>query len=804
MSEAINREDLYLFQTGKARQAYLTFGCHYQKQTKNHRFTVWAPNAKSVSVVGDFNFWNPLAHPMKGDKDGIYTIEIDGLKKGDLYKYYVEGYDGKCRYKSDPFAFYSECRPATASKVWDFDSFKWSDKRFINQRKKKQALDQPMSIYEMHLGTWKMPEDEEREFYNYREIADMLIPYLTKMGYTHVELMPVTEYPFDLSWGYQVTGYYGVTARYGTPEDFNYMINELHKAGISVILDWVPAHFPRDEHGLAMFDGTHIYDHEDPRKGSQPDWGTLLFNYGKPEVQSFLISSAMFFADVYHIDGIRIDAVSAMLYLDFGKQEGEFVPNEDGTNINYEAVDFLRNLNEALRNTYDGFLTIAEESTAYPKVTSDVDDPEGLGFSYKWNMGYMHDSLYYMELDPLYRKDNHGAIVFSMDYAYSENYILPYSHDEVVHGKGSMINKMYGAYEEKFASLRALYGFTYAHPGKKLLFMGGEFAQFVEWRDKEQLDWFLINDYEMHNSFHEYVAKLNELYKTEPALYELDQDPKGFEWRLQRDADHSVLAFVRKGKTHRGKKQEQILCVCNFTPVEWDKYEIPLEKKSKLMKILDSSELDFGGDGDVSEEKVRTKRVKVPGEKGKASYQNAALISLKPLSVVYYKIEEVEEKPKKPAKKIAADKSSETKAASSKAPAKAETKTASSKAPVKAETKAASSKAPVKAETKTASSKAPVKAETKTASSKAPVKAETKKTVKSEPAAKKETVQSQSKPKTTGSQSAKPEEKSSKTESKTQINKKKPTTKETVVKEKSEIKKKVAEKPKKDSEQGIK
>lgn len=419
-----------------------------------------------------------------------------------------------------------------------------------------------------------------------------------------------------------------------------------------------------------MFDGTHIYDHEDPRKGSQPDWGTLLFNYGKPEVQSFLISSAMFFADVYHIDGIRIDAVSAMLYLDFGKQEGEYVPNEDGTNINYEAVDFLRNLNEALRTTYEGFLTIAEESTAYPKVTSDIDDPEGLGFVYKWNMGYMHDTLYYMELDPLYRKDNHGAIIFSMDYAYSENYILPYSHDEVVHGKGSMINKMYGAYDEKFASLRTLYGFTMAHPGKKLLFMGGEFAQFVEWRDKEQLDWFLIDQYEMHDSFHKYVAKLNEIYKSEPALYELDQDPAGFEWCLQRDADHSVVAFIRKNKKGRGRKQQQILCVCNFTPMEWDKYKIPLPKKSKLTKILDSSELDFGGDGDVSESKVSTKRVKVPSEGKKAVYQQAAEISLKPLSVVYYKIEEVETKPRKsaakkaePAKKATAKKAEQAKKA---------------------------------------------------------------------------------------------------------------------------------------------
>lgn len=729
MNEAINRDDLYLFQTGKARKAYLTFGCHYQKETKTHRFTVWAPSAKFVSVVGDFNYWNPLAHPMKGDKDGIYTIEIAGLKKGDLYKYYIEGYDGVCRYKSDPFAFYSECRPATASKIWDFDDFKWSDKRFINQRKKKQALDQPMSIYEMHLGTWRMPENEEREFYNYREIADMLIPYLQKMGYTHVEMMPITEYPYDLSWGYQVTGYYAVTARYGTPEDFNYMVNELHKAGIGVILDWVPAHFPRDEHGLAMFDGTHIYDHEDPRKGSQPDWGTLLFNYGKPEVQSFLISSAMFFADIYHIDGIRIDAVSAMLYLDFGKQEGEYVPNEDGTNINYESIDFLQNLNTALRSTYEGFLTIAEESTAFPKVTSDIDDPDGLGFVYKWNMGYMHDTLYYMELDPLFRKDNHGAIVFSMDYAYSENYILPYSHDEVVHGKGSMINKMYGSYEEKFAGLRALYGFTYAHPGKKLLFMGGEFAQFVEWRDKQQLDWFLIDDFEMHHSFHEYVAKLNDLYKNEPALYELDMSPEGFEWCLQRDADHSVVAFIRKGRKKRGKKQEQILCVCNFTPMEWDNYEIPMPAKAKLTKILDSSELDFGGDGDVSEDKARTKRVRAVGEDGKGYYHNAAHISLKALSVVYYKVEEIEEKPRKTAKR-------KTTAKKTTAKKTEEKKTA---AAVKKETEAKTAAAAKKTEEKKTAAaekadKKPVQAKKKTSE---PVK-ETKKAV--QPAQAKETV----------------------------------------------------------------
>ena len=584
------------------------------------------------------------------------------------------------------------------------------------------------------------------------------------------------------------------------------MVNELHKAGIGVILDWVPAHFPRDEYGLAMFDGTHIYDHEDPRKGSQPDWGTLLFNYGKPEVQSFLISSAMFFADIYHVDGIRIDAVSAMLYLDFGKQEGEYVPNEDGTNINYESIDFLKNLNTALRSTYEGFLTIAEESTAFPKVTSDIDDPDGLGFVYKWNMGYMHDTLYYMELDPLFRKDNHGAIVFSMDYAYSENYIMPYSHDEVVHGKGSMINKMYGSYEEKFAGLRALYGFTYAHPGKKLLFMGGEFAQFVEWRDKEQLDWFLIDDFEMHHSFHDYVAKLNEIYKNEPALYELDQDPAGFEWCLQRDADHSVVAFIRKGKKKRGKKQEQILCICNFTPMEWDNYEIPMPTKAKLTKILDSSELNFGGDGDVSENKARTKRVRAVGEDGKGYYHNAAAISLKALSVVYYKVEEIEEKPRKTAKKTTkkttAKKTAAKKtSASAKATAK---KTAAAEKTTAAKTSAAEKKA-TEEKTTAKAAKKETKAAVKKTEEKAKPAQTAKKTEEKKPAAKKEpekkteekkpaaAVKKETEKKTTADAAAKKQEKPA---AKAAV-KEQPTTSTKEEKEKAENKKTTTQKNKK-------
>ena len=678
METNISKEDLYLFQTGKAQKAYLMFGCHYLKEADAHEFVVWAPNAKSVSLVGDFNQWNPLSHPMKQTEPGIYSIQVEGLEKGDLYKYYVEGMDGKCRYKSDPFAFYSEMRPDTASVVWDeLDGFSWRDKRYLSRRKKKQDVSQPMSVYEMHLGTWKMPKEEEREFYNYREIADMLVPYLQKMGYTHVELMPVTEYPYDLSWGYQVTGYYSVTSRYGTPEDFMYFIDKLHRADIGVILDWVPAHFPRDEHGLALFDGSHIYDHADPRKGSQPDWGTLLFNYGEPEVQSFLISSAVFFAEKYHIDGIRIDAVSAMLYLDFGKKPGEFVPNEDGTNINYEAVDFLKNLNRTMRSNFEGFITVAEESTAFPKVTSAVDDEEGLGFTYKWNMGYMHDSLYYMELDSLFRKENQGAIVFSMDYAYSENYILPYSHDEVVHGKGSMINKMFGEYEQKFGSLKTLYGFMFAHPGKKLLFMGDDFAQFVEWRDKEELDWFLIDEYETHKTMNDYVAKLNELYCSEPALYELDNKPEGFEWLLQRDADHSIVAFIRKSKKRRGKPQEQIVCIFNFTPVEWDKYHIPMPKDGKLTKILDTGEKAYGGSGEVSQKSAKVRKKKIKGKRN--AYEHYAVITLKPLSAVMYRytLEDT------PAKKKAEPKKTEAKKPSPKAAGTA--KAEAVKTPVKKE-----------------------------------------------------------------------------------------------------------------------
>ena len=591
MNETINREDLYLFQTGKARQAYLTFGCHYQKKTKTHRFTVWAPNAKSVSVVGDFNFWNPLAHPMKGDKDGIYTIEIEGLKKGDLYKYYVEGYDGICRYKSDPFAFYAECRPDTASKVWDFDDFKWSDKRFINQRKKRQAIDQPMSIYELHLGTWRMPQEEEREFYNYREIADMLIPYLQKMGYTHVELMPITEYPYDLSWGYQVTGYFAPTSRYGTPEDFAYMINYLHRHKIGVILDWVPAHFPRDAHGLAEFDGTCLYEYADPRKGEHPDWGTKIFDYGKTEVKNFLLNSALLWVEKYHIDGLRVDAVASMLYLDYGKEAGQWVPNQYGENKNLEAIEFFRHLNTLVCGRNPGAVMIAEESTAWPMVTGKAEDG-GLDFTYKWNMGWMHDFLDYMKLDPYFRKDNHNKMTFAMSYNYSEKYILVLSHDEVVHLKCSMLNKMPGLGIDKYRNLMAGYAFMMGHPGKKLLFMGQDFGQLREWSEKRELDWELLND-ENHSHLQAFVKELLTIYKKYPAMYELDDQPDGFEWINPNDGYRSIFSFVRHGKSGRNN----LLFVCNFTPMARPDYRVGVPKKKKYTLLLNSDDAKFGGEG---------------------------------------------------------------------------------------------------------------------------------------------------------------------------------------------------------------
>lgn len=641
-------DDIYLFNTGNAQKAYLTFGCHYIRETGEHRFCVWAPNARSVSLVGDFNGWDPAKHVMHRTTGGVYYIFVKGMKNGDLYKYAITGYDGVQRYKSDPFAFYAEVRPDTASKVWELDGYQWHDGAYMDKRAKKDPTKGPMSIYEVHPGSWRKPEGGgENDFMNFRDLADEMVPYLRKMGFTHVEMMPITEYPLDMSWGYQVTGYYGVTSRYGTPQDFMYFMDKMHEAGIGVILDWVPAHFPKDMHGLALFDGTHLYDHMDPRQGEQPQWGTYLFNYGRPEVVSFLISSAMFFADVYHVDGIRIDAVSAMLYLDFGKQEGQYVKNKDGGNTNLEAVDFLRKLNTTLLQNHKGFMSIAEESTAFPYVTKPPYDG-GLGFTYKWNMGFMHDTLYYMSLDHLFRKDNHDAMTFSMQYAFSENYILPYSHDEVVHGKKSMVDKMFGPNQEKFPSLRALYGFVFAHPGKKLLFMGDEFAQYIEWDYKKQLDWFLIQQFEQHKKMSDYVAKLNRLYRKYRALHEVDDSWDGFVWLNANDRDNSALAFMRQSKPWRGKVQK-LVCVMNFTPVCREQYRIHnLPSKGVLTEVLNSDDRKYGGENRRNEADVKVHSQRVPLDepdnkiKGrrKTRTEYYADILLPPLSAVYFEFSE--------------------------------------------------------------------------------------------------------------------------------------------------------------------
>ena len=533
VNQYINKNDIYLFNIGEAQQAYSTFGCHYINEINAHRFIVWAPNARSVSVVGDFNNWDPAAAPMKKQEAGIFYTFISGLNNGDNYKYYIIGYDGKPRYKADPFAFHAQVRPETASKVWDFKGYVWNDGQYLQDLKNKDIFRSPMCIYEMHIGSWRIKEGYI--FPDMRETADELCDYLIKMGYTHVELLPVTEYPFDDSWGYQVTGYYAVTSRYGTPQDLMYFVDKMHQRGIGVIMDWVPAHFPRDDHGLRQFDGTCLYEHQNPMQANHPQWGTLIFNYGRPEVVSFLVSSAMMFFDVYHIDGLRVDAVTSMLYLNYARKKGEYIPNKYGGDIDLNAVEFLKKLNSTILTRHPQAIMIAEESTSYPMLTRPPYDG-GLGFTFKWDMGFMHDTLKYMSLDPYSRKHNHNKMTFSMFYAFSENYILPYSHDEVVHGKKSMLDKMYGDYDQKFASLRALYGFMYAHPGKKLMFMGCEFGQFIEWDYKKELDWFLLN-YPQHKNMQTYVKALNKFYTGNSAFFEIDDGWEGFKWLNVDDAE---------------------------------------------------------------------------------------------------------------------------------------------------------------------------------------------------------------------------------------------------------------------------
>ncbi len=588
--------DQYLFGQGNHYDIFWKLGAHPAKHKgkKGVHFAVWAPHAHCVHVIGEFNGWNQESHEMKRlEPLGIYELFVPDVEMGSLYKYLIETPDHRLLYKADPYAFEAEQRPGTASKVADISGFRWGDSVWIEKRKERNPKESPMSIYEVHPGSWKKHPHgpDEDGFYSYRELAHSLTDYVKEMGYTHVELMGIAEHPFDGSWGYQVTGYYAPTSRYGSPQDFMYLINYLHKNKIGVILDWVPAHFPRDAHGLADFDGQPLYEYPDPRKGEHPDWGTKIFNYEMNEVKNFLIANALFWVEQYHVDGLRVDAVASMLYLDYGKQDGQWVANKYGGNKNLEAIEFFKHLNSCLLGRNPGAMMIAEESTAWPKVT-DIAENDGLGFSFKWNMGWMNDFLEYMKLDPYFRKGAHNLMTFAMTYAYSENYILVLSHDEVVHLKCSMINKMPGLYDDKFANLKVGYSFMMGHPGKKLLFMGQDFAQFQEWSEARELDWYLLGE-EKHQQLQNYVKALLQLYRKTPALYEQDTVPEGFQWINANDCCRSIFSFMRFGKN--GKRN--LLFVCNFTPMEREDYRVGVPRKKQYKLILDSDAAEFGGSG---------------------------------------------------------------------------------------------------------------------------------------------------------------------------------------------------------------
>ena len=586
-----------------------------------YSFAVWAPNAESVSVVGDFNGWDISAHPMNPQgSSGVWHCFVKNVKEGQCYKFFIACKDGTTLYKADPYARAAQLPPETASVIYDISGFSWDDEKWMKNRRKTSPYGRPMLIYEMHLGSWKTHEDGS--FYNYREIADELCEYLCEMNYTHVELMPVTEFPFDGSWGYQVTGYFAATSRYGTPKDFMYFVNKCHEKGISVIMDWVPAHFPKDSHGLARFDGTPIYEYPNPLKGEHKEWGTLVFDYGRQEVISFLMSSAFYWLDKFHIDGLRVDAVSSMLYLDYGREE--YLPNIYGGNENLEAIAFLRKLNTAVFGEYPNILMIAEESTAWPNVTKPIENG-GLGFNFKWNMGWMNDMLRYMSMDPYFRKDNHNLLTFSMMYAFSENYILPLSHDEVVHGKCSLIDKMSGLYGQKFDSLRTFLMYKMAHPGKKLMFMGGEIAQFIEWRYYEQLEWHLLG-IDKHRQFHEFMRTLNGFYKETRPFWEIEDSWDGFSWINANDNERSVVSFVRSGK----RKNDEVIVICNFTPVEYKNYVVGVPRKGTYAPVLCSEDEKFGGGG----RKIAPVTAK---RKALGEMPYSITVDLPPMSAVYMK-----------------------------------------------------------------------------------------------------------------------------------------------------------------------
>ena len=638
--------DIYLFGEGNHWDIYKKLGAHPMTidGVKGTYFAVWAPHARRVSVVGDFNLWDSSLHPMHIRNAGFFELFIPDVGEDAIYKFNILTRYGEEIYKSDPFGNCAQFRPDNASVVKDITKYSWTDTAWMNGRKgvsRKDALKKPMTIYEMHLGSWKKRiEDDCNGFFNYRDLAHMVADYIKDMGYTHIELMGIAEYPFDGSWGYQVTNYYAPTRRYGDPEDFMYFVDYMHKNDIGIILDWVPAHFPRDAHGLGRFDGMPLYEHPDTRRGEHPDWGTYIFDYGRNEVSNFLIANAVFWVKEYHIDALRVDAVASMLYLDYGKQDGQWLPNEDGGNDNYDAIKMLRKLNKTIEELDMGVFVIAEESTSWAGVTAPV-AMDGLGFLFKWNMGWMNDFLEYMKMDPYFRQFNHNRLTFSLMYAYSENFILVISHDEVVHLKCSMLNKMSGLHDDKFANLRTAYGFMYGHPGKKLLFMGQEFAQLREWSEERSLDWYLLEgeDARSHKGMQNYVKALNHLYKDYDAMYCNDQEPIGFEWISCDDAQSSIVSFIRRGSTSKN----QLLFVCNFTPIDRDGFVVGVPCKGNYTEILNSDAEEFGGQGRVNQPVI--KAVEEPWDNKEWSIT----MHLPPLSVVVFQYDYVEPVKKKKA-----------------------------------------------------------------------------------------------------------------------------------------------------------
>ena len=612
---------IYLFHKGENYRSYEFFGAHRLKED-TFAFRVWAPNAQDVSLVGDFNGWNDEANHMLPAAPGIWECIISGVNIYDCYKYIIRTKDGRTLHKADPYGFHCETRPANASKVYDIEGYEWGDGEWIDRNSKGNILEKPVNIYEIHFGSWKRHEDGN--FLSYREMAEELVPYVKEMGYTHIEMMPIMEYPFDGSWGYQVTGYFAPTSRYGTPKDLMYFVDCCHKAGIGVILDWVPAHFPKDAHGLYEFDGQPLYEYGDMKKGEHKEWGTRVFDYGRKEVKSFLISSAMYWADKYHFDGLRVDAVASMLYLDYGRKDGEWTPNNFGGREHLEAVEFFKELNSAMFKEHPGVMMIAEESTAWPLITMPP-DIGGLGFNFKWNMGWMNDMLRYVSLDPIFRKHNHECLTFSFFYAFSENFVLPISHDEVVHGKCSLLSKMPGEYEMKFSGMRLFLAYMAAHPGKKLLFMGQEFGQFKEWAYEEGLDWLLL-DFEKHKKLQQFTKELNHFYLEHPELWEIDYGWEGFQWISGDDKDNSVISFRRMSKSG-----DELIALFNFTPVSHEEYRIGVPEKGAYRVVFDSDLEKFGG------EKAEPDEIYEASEKPMHGFEQSIGVKLNGLSAVFIK-----------------------------------------------------------------------------------------------------------------------------------------------------------------------